>query len=63
MTKRLLKFFRSLIKLVLPVISKILIKLKLNRRVINYLNDRSYNSINQIDYSKLIKKLMKEKKL
>ena len=63
MTKRLLKFFRSLIKLVLPVISKILIKLKLNRRVINYLNDRSYNSINQIDYSKLIKKLMKEKKI
>ncbi len=63
MTKRVLKFFRSLIKFILPLIFKILIRLKSNRRVINYLNDKSYKSNNKYNFSKLISNLLKEKKI
>ena len=63
MTKRVLKFFRSLIKFILPLIFKILIKLKSNRRVINYLNDKNYKSNNKYNFSKLISNLLKEKKI
>ncbi len=38
------KFIRSLIKLLLPIIYKILISLKLNRRVINFLSEKGYKS-------------------
>ena len=35
--KKILKFSKSILKLVLPIFFKILIKLKLNRRTINFL--------------------------
>ncbi len=63
MAKRIFKFFRSLIKLILPLIFKILIKLKSNRRVINYLNERSYKSNDKYNFSKIISNLLKEKKI
>ncbi len=63
MTKRVFKFFRSLIKFILPLIFKILIKLKSNRRVINYLNEQSYKSNDKYNFSKLISNLLKEEKI
>ena len=52
---RIMKLSRSLLKIILPIIFKILIKLKLNRRVINFLNDKSYNSNNSYDFTKILK--------
>ena len=40
--KTLFKLSRSIIKLLLPCLSVIFIKLKINRRIINYLNDKSF---------------------
>ena len=54
---------RSLIKLILPTIYKILIKFKLNRRVINFLSDRSYGSNDQHDFTSLISDLLKNEKI
>ncbi len=54
---------RSLIKLILPTIYKILIKFKLNRRVINFLSDRSYGSNDQHDFTNLISGLLKNEKI
>ena len=61
--KRIMKLSRSLLKIILPVIFKILIKLKLNRRVINFLNDKSYDSNNSYDFTKIIKNILNEKKI
>lgn len=61
--KKTLKIFRSLFKFFLPVISKILLKLKLQRRVINSLEEKSYFSNNKYDFTYLIKKLLQNKKL
>ena len=63
MTKKIYKFFRSLIKIILPIIFKILIKLKLNRRVINYLSEKSYNSNNKYNFNNLLKKLLEDEKI
>ena len=52
---KIMKLSRSLLKIILPIIFKILIKLKLNRRVINFLNDKSYNSNNSYDFTKIFK--------
>ena len=61
--KKLLKLARSVIKLLLPVLSIIFIKLKVNRRVINYLNEKSFSSNNYYDFSDLIKKNLKNIKI
>ena len=58
-----MKLSRSLLKIILPIIFKILIKLKLNRRVINYLNDKSYNSNNYYDFTKIIQNILNDKKI
>ena len=58
-----MKLSRSLLKIILPIIFKILIKFKLNRRVINYLNDKSYNSNNHYDFSKIIRNILNDKKI
>ena len=63
MAKKNHKFFRSLIKIFLPFLFKILIKLKLNRRVINFLNEKSYNSNNKYDFEKIIKELLERNKI
>ena len=60
---RIMKLSRSLLKIILPTIFKILIKLKLNRRVINFLNDKSYNSNNSYDFSKILKNILNEEKI
>ena len=48
--KRIFKFFRSLIKLILPILFYILLKLKINRRVINFLEEKSYFSNNSQNF-------------
>ena len=63
MKKRIFKFFRSLSKIILPILFKILIKLKLNRRTIIFLSERSYKSNDNYNFSKLIKDLLKNKKI
>tara|TARA_E500000178_G_scaffold301590_1_gene310566 strand:- start:834 stop:1766 length:933 start_codon:yes stop_codon:yes gene_type:complete len=57
------KFSKSLIKFLLPAIFKILIKLKLNRRVINFLHEKSYNSNNKYNFTSLIKKFLQSDKI
>jgi len=64
MSKKLIsKFTRSLAKIILPLLFKILIKLKINRRVINYLNEKSYFSNNIHNFNMIIKDLLKNKKI
>ena len=57
------KISKSLIKLILPLIYKILIKFKLNRRVINFLSDKSYRSNEKHNFSSLISDLLKNEKI
>ena len=63
MRKNFLKLFRSLAKIVLPFLYKILIKLKINRRVINYLSEKGYKSNNTYNFGKLIKDLIINEKI
>ena len=57
------KFARSLAKLVLPLIFKMLILLKINRRVINFLKEKSYNSNNIYDFSGILDSFLKDDKI
>jgi FkbM family methyltransferase len=59
----ILKLSRSLFKKILPLIFKILIKLKLNRRTINFLSDKSYDSNNFYDFTKNIQKILNNQKI
>ena len=61
--KKLLKISRSVIKIFLPLIFRILIKFKINRRVISYLQDKSYFGNQKYDFSGIIRKLLKSEKL
>lgn len=63
MAKKVLKFFRSLAKIILPAIFGLLIKLKLNRRVINFLSEESYKSNNKYNFIKLLESLLRNKKI
>ena len=57
------KFFRSLIKLLLPIIYKILISLKLNRRVINFLSEKAYKSNEKYNFKEHVENLLKNNKI
>ena len=59
----ILKLSRSLFKKILPFVFKILIKLKLNRRTINFLSDKSYDSNNFYDFTKNIQKILNDQKI
>ena len=63
MKNKILKLFRSILKILLPFLFKILIYLKLNRRTINYLSDRGYNSNTKYNFNELIKNLLQSKKI
>ena len=47
----------------MPLIFRILVKFKINRRVINYLQDRSYFGNQKYDFSDIIRTLLKSEKL
>jgi len=60
--KILFKLSKSVVKLFLPCFSSLFIKLKVNKRIINYLSDKSFIANNYYDFSKIIKKnLINEK--
>ena len=61
--KKFLKLSRSLVKIFLPLLFKLFIKLKVNRRVINFLNERAYHSNQLNDFRKNIKQLLKNEKI
>jgi FkbM family methyltransferase len=61
--KIFLKLSRSVIKLLLPFLYTFLVKIKANRRVINFLNDKSFYSNSYYDFSNLIKKSLNNKKI
>ena len=61
--KKLIRISSSIIKILLPLIFKILMKLKVNRRVINYLHERSYFGNQKYDFSNIIRTLLKSEKL
>ena len=63
MKKKILKLVKSLSKIILPILFKILINLKLNRRTINFLNEGSYKSNEKYNFNKLINKLLKGEKI
>ena len=60
---KILKFSRSFIKIILPVIYSILINLKINRRVINFLQEKSYASNNKYNFIPIINRFLKDKKI
>tara|TARA_B100001094_G_C18020965_1_gene715065 strand:- start:120 stop:1019 length:900 start_codon:yes stop_codon:yes gene_type:complete len=47
----------------LPILFKILIYLKLNRRFINFLNEKSYKSNDVYNFNEIIKNLLRNKKI
>ena len=63
MKSKTFKFSISLVKILLPAIFKILIKLKLNRRVINFLHEKSYNSNNKYNFTSLLEKFLEKNKI
>ncbi len=63
LNKIFFKFYRSVIKIILPIIFKIFISLRVNRRVINYLQEKSYFSNSNHNFSPIIESLLNSKKL
>mgnify|MGYP001410797168 FL=1 len=63
MKNKIFKFSRSLVKILLPAVSKVLIKLKLNRRVINFLHEKSYNSNSKYNFTSLLEKFLEKDKI
>ena len=63
MKSKIFKYSTSLVKILLPTIFKILIKLKLNRRVINFLHEKSYNSNNKYNFTSLLDKFLEKNKI
>ena len=52
----LFKLSRSCVKLFLPCFSSLFIKLKVNKRIANYLNDKSFKANNYYNFSNTIEK-------
>ena len=61
--KLIFKLARSIVKLIMPCLATLFIKLKINRRIINILNDKSHNANNYYNFNKFISSQIKEEKL
>ena len=61
--RKFLKLSSSLIKLILPVLYRLLLKTGSNRRVINFLNEKSYFSNKFYDFSVIINSFLKSRKI
>ena len=59
----LFKLSRSCVKLLLPCFSSLFIKLKVNKRIANYLNDKSFKANNYYNFSDTIEKKLNDKKI
>ena len=62
-TRGVFKVAKSIAKIILPLISKILIKLRINRRVINFLDNQSFLANNYYNFSNAIKSLIEDEKI
>ena len=60
---RLFKFSRSIIKIILPIFYNLFLFFKVNRRVINFLEEKSFHSNNNQNFSKLLDNLLLDKKI
>ena len=58
---KILKASRSLIKLILPIFSYIFSSLRINKRIANFLNEKSFLANNYYNFSKIINELISEK--
>ena len=63
MKSKIFKFSKSLVKILLPAVFKILIYLKLNLRVINFLHEKSYNSNSKYNFTSLLEKFLEKNKI
>lgn len=63
MLKKKIKLSRSILKLILPLFYRLLIFFKLNRRTINFLEEKSYFSNQSHEISFILKDLLQDKKL
>jgi len=61
--KILFKVSKSVVKLLLPYFSSLFIKLKVNKRIINYLSDKSFIANNYYNFSKIIEKNLNNEKI
>jgi FkbM family methyltransferase len=59
----LFKLSRSIVKLLLPCFSFLLIKLKVSKRIINYLSDKNFTANNYYNFSDIIKKNLNNEKI
>ncbi len=62
-SKYFFKFSRSLIKIILPALTKIFIFLRVNKRVENFLNEKSHRANDYYDFSKIILDQLGSKKI
>ena len=63
MKKILLKFNRSIGKLIFPFLAKLFILMRVNRRAINYLSLKSFEANNSYNFIKIIENLLQKEKL
>jgi len=61
--KKFLKASRSLIKFILPFFSKLLLAMRVNKRVANFLNEKSFLANSYYNFSKIIENLNKNEKI
>jgi len=54
---------RSIIKFLLPFFSKVFINLKINKRIVNYLNEKSFFANNYYDFTNIIHNNLNDKKI
>ena len=59
----ILKASRSFVKLILPTFSKIFILLRINKRIANFLNEKSFSANNFYDFVSILNDLNKDKKI
>ena len=57
------KIFRSFLKKILPLIFNIFQFFSVNRRVINFLNDKSFEANNKYNFDQSIKDLLRNSKI
>ena len=61
--KILFKLSKSIIKFILPCFSTLCIKLRINKRIINYLNDKSFLANNFYNFTNIIKNNLNDQKI
>ena len=63
MGKIIFKFYISISKLIFPLLARVLIAMRINRRLINYLSEKSFFANEKYNFSKIIDGLLQNKKI